>query len=335
MYIELFILIISMFALIKGSDVFIDSIASLAKKFNVSEFIIGLTLVAIGTSIPELASSVSASFAGSPEIILGNVIGSNIANICLVIGIAAFFYNIKTTKEIVFKDGLIVLFITALFFVLLFDGSINFIEALFMFLLYIAYILFTFEFQEAPAHCKDFIVYFFGFKYLTTIHSKIMTSRKDSEQMKEMFREGVIKDVLFSIVGLIVLVVAAKYLIAQSLFFAELFGVPEFFIGLSIIALGTSVPELSVTLAAVKKGFGEIALGNIIGSNIANILLIVSVSKSIGPVVGTNLILSMASLLIVTTYFFLIMRTNYKISKINGIILLLFYIGILFLTYFY
>lgn len=334
MYIEFLILVVSMIALIKGSDLFIDSSANLAKKFNISEFIIGLTLVAIGTSIPELASSISASLAGSQGIILGNVIGSNIANICLVIGLGAFLYGIKTNENIVFRDGLIVLFTTALFYVLIFDGNLNLVEAIFMLILYGAYVLFTFEFQEQRAHFRDFVRYFFGFKYLITIKSRLFTRNKNKEKIQEAFKEGVIKDVLLAVIGLIILVVGAKYLILESVFFANLFGIPEMFIGLSIIALGTSIPELSVSLAAIKKGFGDIALGNIIGSNIANILLILSVSKFIGPVAGTGIFFSITTLLLITLFFFILMRTNYKITKMNGLTLMIIYVIFLIISFF-
>ena len=291
-YINIFLFILGLVFLVGGAEYFIKSAASIAKKLGISEFIIGLTLVALGTSIPELASSIAASIKNASGIIIGNVIGSNIANIGLIIGIAATIAVIKTKKQMVRRDGYIMLFAAGLFYIFIINGVLSRIEAGILLLLYVAYIAFLIEEQPEfeEYHFGHFLRYFFGFQYLITIRSRIFGSKdknkitpKEKKEVKELFRAGLIKDFLIVIIAGFAVVIGANYLIESAVFFANLFNIPENLIGLSLIAIGTSLPELFVSITAARKGYGNIAVGNIIGSNIANIFLVLGVSGLILP----------------------------------------------------
>jgi cation:H+ antiporter len=342
-YVEIILFIVGLVFLVAGSEYFIRAAASIAKKLGISGFIIGLTLVALGTSIPELASSIAAALKNASGIIIGNVIGSNIANIGLIVGVAATIALIKTKKAMVWRDGLIMLFASGLFYVFMINGILSKIEAGILLLLYIAYMAFLIEEQPEfeEYHFGHFLRYFFRFRYLVTIRSKLLSPfkpKKDhrkkekmtSEQKrreKELFKAGLIKDFLVLAVSGIGVVLGANYLIEAAIFFANLFNVPNTLIGLSLVAIGTSLPELSVTITAARKGYGNIAVGNIIGSNIANIFLVIGVSGLILPLqIIKSTIYYVAPFMIFMSILLLVfIRSQWKIRKIEGTIFLILY----------
>ncbi|MBW2965728.1 calcium/sodium antiporter [Candidatus Woesearchaeota archaeon] len=337
-YFEALLLILGLILLVKGADYFIKSAASIAKKLGISEFIIGLTLVALGTSIPELASSIVASMKNATGIIIGNVVGSNIANIGLIIGVAATIALIKTKKAMLNRDGYIMLFVTGLFYLFMINGIISRIEAGIFLLLYIGYIIFLIE--EKPEfeeyHFGHFLRYFLRFQYLITIKSRIFSpkDKKKKEippaqkrEMKELFKVGLIKDFLIVIIAGSAVVLGAKYLIESAIFFANLFNIPENMIGLSIIAVGTSLPELMVSISAARKGYGNIAIGNIIGSNITNILLIIGVSGLILPIsiIKSTLYYTAPFMIFMSLLLLIFIRSYWSIRRIEGTIFLVLY----------
>lgn len=289
-------LALGLFLLVKGSDFFVESSSNVAKKMGVSEFIIGLTLVAVGTSVPELASSVVASNSGYNELILGNVVGSNIANIGLVLGLAISLTKVKTKKDVLRRDGLLMFAATLLFYVLSFDGFISFSEGVLFLLTYLAYVLFLTKAKNAlkPYDFDSFVSYFLGLEYLTTIKDHALeqvmqkrdfTSLSESRQkLYVSFREGLVKDGLVITMSLLAIVYGAGYLVEEAVWFADYLGMPQTLVGISLIAIGTSLPELGVSISAAKKGFGNMTIGNVIGSNITNLLLVLGVSSLIHPV---------------------------------------------------
>ena len=289
MIINILIFIAGLILLVKGSDFFVKSAASIAEKLGVSEFVIGLTLVALGTSIPELASSVIASLKNQSGIVIGNVVGSNIANIGLIIGVAATIAVIKTKEDMLKRDGYIMLFAALLFYVFALNSNISKLESIIFIILYFAYILFLIELKPELGekyHFNEFIKYFFKFQYIFTIKDRLMSkankenkiTRKQKTEIKQLFKEALIKDLLISAIAGAAVVFGAKYLVQEAVFFAKILNIPQTFIGISIIALGTSLPELSVSISAARKGYGNIAIGNVIGSNIANIFLVIGIS---------------------------------------------------------
>jgi len=331
-FVNAFLFIFGLVLLVKGSDYFVNSAAAIAKKLGISEFIIGLTLVAVGTSIPELASSVIAAFKHHSGIIIGNVVGSNIANIGLIVGLSAVIAVIKTHEDMLKRDGYIMIFASLLFYVFILNGIISKLEAGIFVALYIIYTLFLFETREEKEdkyHFRQFIGYLFKFRYLKTIR-KSFGSRK-----KDIGSEGIAKDSIIILLGLAAVIVGANMLVDEAIFFANLLGISEIVIAISIIAVGTSLPELGVSLSAARKGYGDILVGNIIGSNIANILLIIGVSGFVNPisVSSSTLFISAPFMLFISILLLVFIRSAWKIRRYEGIIFLILYalfIGSLF-----
>jgi cation:H+ antiporter len=288
--------------LVKGSDIFIDGAAGLAKKMGVSEHVIGLTLVAFATSLPELAVSSIASFEREEGIAIGNVIGSNIANICIVLGIATLIMQLKTTKE-TRRDAIFMLGTTLLLFGFIsFDKRIDRYDGL----IFLA-------------------VYAFFIFYLYKTHSG---GNEIAAEQGSYARE-----IIFVAFGSAGVVLGAHFLVRSGVGIAEFFGVSSFVIGLTMVAFGTSVPELASSVAAALKKKHGIAVGNIIGSNIINILLVLGVAGTINPIeAGETLRVTMPFLLAVSVLTaFLAGR---KLGKKEGFLLLVLYgcfIALLFL----
>jgi cation:H+ antiporter len=342
-YAEALLLVSGLVFLVAGAEYFVRSAASIAKKLGVSEFIIGLTLVALGTSIPELASSIAASLKSSSEIVIGNIVGSNIANIGLIVGIAATISIIKTRKPMIWRDGLIMLFASGLFYIFMLNGAVSRIEAGILLLLYVAYMAFLIEEQPEfeEYHFGHFLRYFFGFRYILTIRSKLLSPfrpKKDrrkkpkisAEQRKreeKLFRAGLVKDFLVAAISGAGVVLGAKYLIEEAIFFARFLNVPENLIGLSLIAVGTSLPELFVSVSAALKGYGNIAVGNIIGSNIANIFLIIGISGLILPlqIIKSTIYFTAPFMILMSVLLLVFIRSYWSIRRIEGTIFLILY----------
>ena len=334
-YINLIILLIGLVLLVKGSDYFVKSSSSIANKMGVSEFTIGLTLVAVGTSIPELASSIAASLQNAGGIVIGNVLGSNIANIALIVGCAAIISTIKTETEMLKRDGYIMLFAAVLFLIFSLNSSISRIEGIIFVLFFIAYILFLFHDKtkyEEELHFKDFINYFFRFKYITDVKQKIESGINqksvDGKQEPSIAFEGMNKDFLVIVLSGFSIVFGARYFIEQTIFFAQLLNLSDDLIGISLVAVGTSLPELMVTLSASKRGYGSIALGNVIGSNIANVLLILGVSSILLPLDVSKLTLQFTApfMIFVSVLLLIFIATHWEIRKSEGLALITLYI---------
>lgn len=342
MIIETIILIISLILLIKGSDFFVKSSASIAKRFGISEFVIGLTLVALGTSIPELASSIMASLKNASGLVIGNIVGANIANIGLVVGIAAIISVIKTRKEILERDGYLLLFITALLFLFVLNGKISRAEGVVLILLYVAYIVFLFETKpkfKKKYQWNEFIKYFFKFQYFTTIKSKIISginnkklSSYQKKEVKELFRLVLWKDFMILILGAGAVILGAKYLIREALFFADFFKVPQTIIGV-LIAIGTTMPEMSVAITAARKGYGNIVIGNAIGSCIANTLLILGTAVLIFPlnILKLTIYYAVPFMILMVVLLLVFIKSHWEIRRIEGIIFIILYL--IFITF--
>lgn len=335
-YINLIILLTSLALLVKGSDYFVKSSSSIANKMGVSEFTIGLTLVAVGTSIPELASSIASALQNAGGIVIGNVAGSNIANIALIVGCAAIISTIKTETEMLKRDGYIMLFAAVLFLIFSLNSSISRIEGIIFVLFFIAYILFLFQDKtkhEEELHFKDFITYFFNFKYITDVKQKIGPSinrkTENKKQNQSSAFESMSKDLLVILISGVAIVFGARYFIEQSIFFAQLLILPDELIGITLVAVGTSLPELMVTLSASRKGYGGIALGNVIGSNIANIFLVLGISSILLPLEVSKSTLQMTApfMIFISVLLLIFIATHWEIRKSEGLALIMLYIG--------
>ncbi len=339
---------VGLILLVKGSDFFVKSAASIAKKLGISEFIIGLTLVALGTSIPELASAIVASLKKESGLIIGNIVGANIANIGLITGLAAAIVIIKTKKEMLERDGYIMIFAVIMFYLAILNGVISKIEAAFFLLLYFVYILFLYATESkfrGAYNFKGFIDYFFKFKYIITLKDGLISGVKvnnksvrltEIKSLMHLFKEGVVKDLLIIAISGAAIVFGANYFVNGAMFFANLLNIHSTIIGVSIAALGTTLPELSVALTAARKGYGNIALGTIIGSNITNILLILGIAAIIHPLSIINFTLFYAApfMVFMSILLLIFIKRKWRIEHFEGIFLLMLYLSFLISLFF-
>lgn len=252
---QLALLCLGFVMLVKGADWFVDGAAGIATKFKIPQIVIGLTIVAMGTSAPEAAISITAAFKGNADITVGNIVGSNILNILIILGLSALITPLTVLKSTVKVD---IPFMLAATFLLLgtgYDGTISFVEGIIFLVVFIAYL-----------------------SYLFVVALK---DRDNQEEAKEL---SVIKALLWTIVGLALIVFGSDVTVDAATSIARILGLSERFIGLTIVALGTSLPELFTSVNAARKGNADIAIGNIVGSNIFNILFVVGLSAAIIPV---------------------------------------------------
>ena len=307
MLIWIVIFVASLFVLIKASDYFTDSAEKIGLFFGLPAFIVGVTIVAVGTSLPELVSSIFAVLRGSSEIVVGNVVGSNIANIFLILGIAAIVgKKLKITYELVTVDLPILVGSAFLFAMMICDGIFTLPEALLLILGIVIYFLYTINSE------KEY---------------------KDAEIKKEMKKELrgkkklEVKTIAAIIISAFFIFVGAKYTIESVIKLSEIFNLGKEIIAVSVVALGTSLPELAVSITAVRKGKPEIAVGNILGSNIFNTFVVMGVPALFGVLIIPQSILSfgLPMMLIATLLFFFITQEK-EVTKWEGYILLLFYI---------
>lgn len=251
---EYLLLIIGFALLIKGADFFVEGSSSLAKILKVPSVIIGLTIVAMGTSAPEASVSINAALSGNNEIAISNVIGSNIFNGLVVVGICAFIAGFKTNLEILKRDMPVNIVITAILILMLIDGKLNRLEGIILLL--------------------GMIV------YLICMVISALKNRENGEPCKVL---SLPVSVLYIIGGLIAVIFGGNLVVDKACIIASNFGVSQNFIGLTIVAIGTSLPELVTSIVATRKGDSGLALGNAIGSNIFNILFILGMSAAISP----------------------------------------------------
>jgi cation:H+ antiporter len=335
--------------LVKGSDHFVKAAASLAKKLGVSEFVIGLTLVALGTSVPELASALAAAFKGQGGLVLGTVVGANVANMLLISGLAGVLAAVRTRREMIGRDGYIMLAATALFCLFAWDGVFSRLEAAAMLLVYVAYILFLFTAKEGLDEqygFRQFLNYLFRFQYLLTFKDRVVANlgrggerKADSaadRKIARAFRAGVVRDLLVMAVGVAAIAFGAELFIGAAVHFAELLKVPPVLVGASIVSLGTTLPEMSVTVSAARRGFGHIAMGNVLGSCIANLGLIVGAAGLVQPLGAdrSRLPLLLGFLLLSSLLHLGFIRTAWRIRRWEGAILLALYAAYAALLYF-
>lgn len=251
---EYLLLIIGFALLIKGADFFVEGSSSLAKILKVPSVIIGLTIVAMGTSAPEASVSINAALSGNNEIAISNIIGSNIFNGLVVVGICAFIAGFKTNLEILKRDMPVNIVITAFLILMLMDGKLNRLEGIILLL--------------------GMIV------YLICMVISALKNREAGEPCKVL---SLPVSILYIIGGLIAVIFGGNLVVDKACIIAANFGVSQNFIGLTIVAIGTSLPELVTSIVATRKGDSGLALGNAIGSNIFNILFILGMSAAISP----------------------------------------------------
>ena len=303
MIVSIIALVFGFFLFIKGADFFVDGAASTAGHLKVSKMLIGLTIIAFGTSAPEFAVSMQALANHSTDMVLGNVIGSCILNILLILGIAAMIHPIKITDNTVKKELPIALLISTLLAVLMLDIKLN-------------------NSQINQVTRSDAIVILLFFSIF--LYYLINLAKKNKEEKKEEKpKHSLIKSLLFIGVGLASIIIGSDLVVKNASNIAEAFGISERVISLTIIALGTSLPELVTTIVASSKGEQDLLLGNIIGSNIFNICVVLGIPVSIfGTITPKSFtVVDLIALVGSALVLFIFSLTKKKISRFEGALL--------------
>ena len=255
---ELFLLALGFSMLVKGADWFVDGTSGMARKLGIPQLVVGLTIVAMGTSTPEAAVSITATLKNNAGIAIGNVIGSNILNILIILGVTAVITTVAIQKSTLYVEIPYMLVVTIVLILMGLDGKVSRIEGILlwgMFLIYLAYLY-----------------------YLA----------KKGKEEKEKVEESIWKLIVSAILGGAIVVWGSDITVDAATKIAQILGMSERFIGLTIVALGTSLPELVTSVTAARKGNADIAIGNIVGSNIFNILFVIGTAALIIPVPYTT-----------------------------------------------
>ncbi|MDR0437380.1 MAG: calcium/sodium antiporter [Bacteroidales bacterium] len=317
-FVSILLIVGGLVILVKGADVFVDGSSQIAKRLNVSERIIGLTLVAFGTSFPELSISVIAAINKSDGLAIGNVVGSNIFNICGVLGIIALIRPIRVSKSMVKKDIPMNILTSLVLFILLFDtifagDSVNQLtrgDALIFLLFFVVFLYYTFY--------KD------STKLGDAINSVDTTLKSVPEKNKTY---SLTKNIILIILGLGGVLLGGDLVVRGGVQVAEAFGMSHTLIGLTIVAMGTSLPEITTGIVAILKGKDDIAIGNVVGSSVFNVLLILGTAALITPITLTiNILIDIILLIVVSVFLFFTSRSKGKISKGEGIFFLAVYV---------
>ena len=296
MLISLLLLAAGFVLLVKGADWFVDGTSSIAARLGIPQLVIGLTIVAMGTSAPEAAVSVTAALQGSADITIGNVVGSNIMNVLVILGLAASLTCIRVARSTVFREIPFMIFTTVLLLVLGLDGAVTLVDGIILWGFFLVYLGYLF---------------------------RLAKNGESSDETEINCERPLWKSGLWAIVGLGCIILGSDVAVDAAVAIARMMGLSERFIGLTIVALGTSLPELFTSVSAAKQGNADIAIGNIVGSNIFNILFVVGSSALITPVAFTEafridalIAIGAASLLLICCL------RHYRLSRKSGVSML-------------
>ena len=308
MILNIFLLVLGFVILIKGADLFVDGASGIASNLKVSKMLIGLTIVAFGTSAPELAVGIKSIVSGNGDIVLGNVIGSNILNVFLILGVSAVFHSLTVKNNTVKKELPITMLITTLVAVLMSDH------------------IFDKTVKNAFTRSDGIILLLF---FSVFIYYLISISKKKEaiEENKDVKKLPIFKAIIYTLLGLIGIILGSNFVVDSASFIAKTLGVTERFIALTIIALGTSLPELVTSITATRKGEYDIAIGNVVGSNIFNIGMVIGIPTSI--IGGIGIInfsyIDITVMITASVLLFMFSYNDYKISKKEGILFLILF----------
>lgn len=293
------LLLVGFFFLVKGADVFVDGASSVAKILKIPSVVIGLTIVALGTSAPEAAVSLTASLSGNNEISLGNIIGSNLFNLLVVIGVCAVIFPVATNLEILKRDMVWNIVSSAALFALILDGRISRAEGALL--------------------LTGMAV------YLLLLIRSALKNRLEGEEEVPM---SVFKSLIFIGLGLAAVVLGGRMVVDNASLIASAWGMSDTLIGLTIVAIGTSLPELVTSVVASRKGDSGIAIGNAVGSCLFNILFILGMTSAITPIAASpELMIDIGILTAVTILMFIVARSNMQTSRLEGAVCVLGYIA--------
>lgn len=302
---EIVWLLLSFVILYYGAEGLVFGASSLAKRLGISALVIGLTIVSIGTSMPELLVSIKAAMNGQSAISIGNALGSNLFNIGIILGLSAIIYPLLAKKQLLKFDVPVMILTSVLFLLLFLDSKISRIEAILMVILFLSYTT-----------------------YLLVSSKRKQKSNPDTDKDDDIkLTKHWALDIVFIVVGLVALVFGSDLLVVNAIIIAERLGMSEAMIGLTIVAAGTSMPELATSAVAAFKKRSDIAIGNIVGSNIFNILLILGVAGIIQPI-STPDINYIDALVVVAlgVLLWLFMKMSASIRRWQGVVFIVLYV---------
>lgn len=260
-------IVVGLVLLVWSADRFVDGAVGVAQFFGMSTFLIGMIIVGFGTSAPEMVVSVLSAMNNSPQLALGNAYGSNIANIALILGTTALIAPVVVKKQAMVRDIPILMAMTALTVVLLMDGNVSFVDGVVLLLAFVAVTTFN---------------------ILAELHEKRKRKKAkladNADENLPVEKVSIVKSFAWLLVGLVLLIVSSRMLVWGAVYTAQALGVSDLLIGLTIVAIGTSLPELASSIAAARRGENDLAVGNVIGSNIFNTLVVVGLASVIAPI---------------------------------------------------
>ncbi len=309
---DYFLLVIGFVLLIKGADIFVDGASTIAKKIGIPSVIVGLTIVSLGTSAPELAVSIISALNGSNDIAVGNVLGSNLFNSLMVLGVTTIVLPLIIIKSKIRNDFFVCIGVSLLLLFLTFNGKIFGSES---------NILSRFDGIILIILCICYVAYLV-FKSFKTENEPLTEKEKNANVFAKIF---------LMVIGVIAIVYGGDFVVDSTSNIAKNFGMSEKLVGLTIVAMGTSLPELVTSIVASLKGENDIALGNVLGSNIFNILLILGVSSAISPiVVSPSMFFDFIYLIAITLFIFILVfllgkNKEKKLTRFEGFILVALY----------
>ena len=343
---NIFLLAVGFIFLAKGADFFVDGASGVAEKLKIPQIIIGLTIVAMGTSAPEAAVSISAAIEGNADITIGNIVGSNILNILIILGISSAISRLAVGKDTVFVDIPVMLGATVLLFLLGIDGEIGLVDGIVFLVVFIAYMAYLFIVARKNINKREAAVLGQGTARplpqteapIADGEARAATSPaapeaagKEGEgdgEAKVGKKRPLILLIVMTAVGLAMIIFGSNFTVDSATFLAREMGVSERFIGLTVVALGTSLPELFTSVTAAIKKNADIAIGNIVGSNIFNILFIVGLSSVITPVpYEAHFLVDAAIAFAAAMILWVPCILNKSIYRITGIVMLVAYCG--------
>lgn len=298
--VNILLLIVGFVLLIKGADFFVDGSSSVAKLLKVPSVVIGLTIVAMGTSAPEAAVSITAGIAGSNEIAVSNIVGSNIFNMLVVVGVCAIMKPFELDRAILKRDFPVNIGASVLLILMMLTGSvIGLVDGIVLLLLMIAYIAML-------------------------VISALKNREESTDDIKTM---SPVLSIICIVGGLVAIIFGGDLVVDNATAIAKAVGWSETFIGLTIVAIGTSLPELVTSIVASKKGENGLALGNVVGSNIFNILFILGLSSSISPItIDSRAIANVIFLIVMTVAMYILCVTQKKLGRVAGISMVSLYV---------
>lgn len=338
MAINIVLLVLGVIIVLKGADWLTDGAVNIATRFGVSQMVIGLTIVAMGTSMPEFCVSMVSALKGTPDLAVGNVVGSNTLNTLLIVGCSALVAPIMVKRSSVKRDIPFAVVASLLMLLFCLDGAIGRVDAAVLFAGFCLFMFVTLKYaktteEHAAAIATSGAATTTGISEASTSQassSEASSSETSAQEASQASGTSMLKAVVMLVVGLLCLIAGSNMFVDNASFVASSLGVSDAVIGLTIVAGGTSMPELATSMVSAKKGNSDIAIGNVIGSNVFNILMIIGITGLVKPmhiagITTLDLIMMLTSMLLM--WFFC--RTTYKVKRWEGAVLTIIYLAYL------